>query len=138
MRLMFGQIIAFTLWIYQLYRPIRMLADKFNILQRGMVRAERIFEILSLDDHIQDEGKEKNTDFNDLIAFKNVSFAYKEPEFVLKNLSFSINPGEMIAFVGATGAGKTSIVNLMARFYDYQKGEILIGSTPINDIPLKT
>ena len=138
MKLMFGQIIAFTLWIYQLYRPIRMLADKFNILQRGMVRAERIFQILSLDDHIQDEGKEENTNFNDVIAFKEVSFAYKEPEFVLKNLSFSINPGEMIAFVGATGAGKTSIVNLMARFYDYQKGDILIGSTSINDIPLKT
>ena len=137
MKLMFGQIIAFTLWIYQLYRPIRMLADKFNILQRGMVRAERIFQILSLDDHIQDEGKEENTNFNDVIAFKEVSFAYKEPEFVLKNLSFSINPGEMIAFVGATGAGKTSIVNLMARFYDYQKGDILIGSTSINDIPLK-
>lgn len=136
-KLMYGQIIAFTLWIYQLYRPIRMLADKFNILQRGMVRAERIFEIINLENNIQDNGTVKNANFDDKISFDNVSFAYKDSDYVIKNLSFSIKAGEMVAFVGATGAGKTTIVNLMARFYDYTHGEILIGQTPIKKIPLK-
>ncbi len=101
-KLMYGQIIAFTLWIYQLYRPIRMLADKFNILQRGMVRAERIFEIINLENNIQDNGTVKNANFDDKISFDNVSFAYKDSDYVIKNLSFSIKAGEMVAFVGAT------------------------------------
>ena len=133
--MMYGQIIAFTLWIYQLYRPIRMLADKFNILQRGLVRAERIFEIINTDDHIEKGGK-VNVNFGQAISFKNLSFAYKEPNEVIKNINFEIKPGEMVAFVGATGAGKTTIVNLMARFYDYSKGDIFIGDTSLKEISL--
>ena len=133
--MMYGQIIAFTLWIYQLYRPIRMLADKFNVLQRGLVRAERIFEIINTDDHIEQGGK-VNIDFGQTIKFKDVSFAYKESNEVIKNINFDIKPGEMVAFVGATGAGKTTIANLMARFYDYSKGDIYIGQTSLKEISL--
>lgn len=136
-REMYGQIIAFTLWIYQLYRPIRQLADKFNILQRGTVRAERIFEILDEDKQVQSDGKLTDVDFNQKIEFKNVSFAYKGEDYVLRDIDLVIQPGETVAFVGATGAGKSTIVNLLGRFYEYQKGEITIGKTKIEDIDLK-
>ncbi|MFM7662775.1 MAG: ABC transporter ATP-binding protein [Bacteroidota bacterium] len=133
---MYAQIIAFTLWINQLYRPIRQLADKFNILQRGTVRAERIFEILDIDEHIQQTGSRTDIDFNSTISFSDVSFAYNKEEYVLKNVNLSIKPGEIIAFVGATGAGKTTIVNLLGRFYEYQKGEIKIGEIELSQINL--
>ena len=136
-REMYGQIIAFTLWIYQLYRPIRQLADKFNILQRGTVRAERIFEILDEDKQVQADGKLTDVDFNQKIEFNNVSFAYKGEDYVLRDIDLVIQPGETVAFVGATGAGKSTIVNLLGRFYEYQKGEITIGKTKIEDIDLK-
>jgi len=133
---MYGEIIAFTLWIYQLYRPIRQLADKFNILQRGMVRSERVFEVLDLDDHIQDAGNLTTVAFNQRIKFDHVSFAYKEPDYVLKDINLEIEPGSTVAFVGATGAGKSTIVNLLGRFYEYQKGEIFIGDVNIKEIDL--
>jgi ATP-binding cassette subfamily B protein len=133
---MYGQIIAFTLWIYQLYRPIRQLADKFNILQRGTVRAERIFEILDEDNQVQQQGAQKEIDFNKNIVFHNVSFAYKDEDYVLKEINLTIKPGETVAFVGATGAGKSTIVNLLGRFYEYQKGEIKIGYLKLEDIDL--
>jgi ATP-binding cassette subfamily B protein len=133
---MYAQIIAFTLWINQLYRPIRQLADKFNVLQRGTVRAERIFEILDVEEHIQQTGTRTDIDFNSTISFKNVSFAYKENDYVLKNINLIIQPGEIVAFVGATGAGKSTIVNLLGRFYEYQQGDIEIGSTELNQIDL--
>ncbi len=133
---MYGQIIAFTLWIHQLYRPIRQLADKFNVLQRGTVRAERIFEIIDLEEHIQTEGKNTEVDFNQSISFKNVSFYYKEKDYVLHNIDLVIQPSEMVAFVGATGAGKSTIVNLLGRFYEYQEGEIFIGDVDIKEIEL--
>jgi ATP-binding cassette, subfamily B, multidrug efflux pump len=133
---MYGEIIAFTLWIYQLYRPIRQLADKFNILQRGMVRSERVFEVLDLDENIQDAGNLKDVAFNQRIKFDHVSFAYKEPDYVLKDIDLIIEPGTTVAFVGATGAGKSTIVNLLGRFYEYQKGEIYIGDINIKEIDL--
>ncbi|MBU2018755.1 MAG: ABC transporter ATP-binding protein/permease, partial [Bacteroidetes bacterium] len=132
------QIISFTLWINMLFRPIRQLADKFNILQRGTVRAERVFEILDHQEHIQDDGKLKVADFNQNIEFKNVYFAYQKEDFVLKNINLTIEAGKTVAFVGATGAGKSSIVNLIGRFYDYQKGEILLGETNLKEIELTT
>jgi ATP-binding cassette subfamily B protein len=133
---MYGQIIAFTLWINQLYRPIRQLADKFNILQRGTVRAERIFEVLDQQENVQETGTIQSFDFDQDIQFKNVSFAYNNQDFVLKEIDLLIKKGQTVAFVGATGAGKSTIVNLLGRFYEYQKGEILIGDKNINDFEL--
>ena len=133
---MYAQIISFTLWVNMLFRPIRQLADKFNILQRGTVRAERVFEIIDLNDHIQDPGTVTSCDFNQTIHFKNIHFAYKDENWVLKNITLDIEAGSTVAFVGATGAGKSTIVNLLGRFYDYQKGEIFIGDSNIRDIEL--
>jgi len=133
---MYAQIISFTLWVNMLFRPIRQLADKFNILQRGTVRAERVFEIIDLNDHIQDQGTVTSCDFNQTIHFKNIHFAYRDENWVLKNISLDIEAGSTVAFVGATGAGKSTIVNLLGRFYDYQKGEIFIGGSNIRDIEL--
>lgn len=133
---MYGEIIAFTLWINQLYRPIRQLADKFNILQRGTVRAERIFEVLDQDENVQDTGKLTNVDFNQDIQFKNVSFSYDEQNDVLQNINLTIPKGKTVAFVGATGAGKSTIVNLLGRFYEFQKGNIHIGPVEIKEIEL--
>jgi ATP-binding cassette subfamily B protein len=133
---MYGEIIAFTLWINQLYRPIRQLADKFNILQRGTVRAERIFEVLDQKENVQDTGNKMNVDFNQDIKLENVSFSYDGENDVLKNINLIIPKGKTIAFVGATGAGKSTIVNLLGRFYEFQKGTIHIGSVEIKDIEL--
>lgn len=133
---MYGEIISFTLWVNMLFRPIRQLADKFNILQRGIVRAERVFEILDLNEHTQKDGTITHIDFHQDIQFKNVHFAYKEEDWVLKNISLNIEKGKTVAFVGATGAGKSTIVNLLGRFYEFQQGEISIGSTNLQDIQL--
>ena len=133
---MYGEIIAFILWIHMLYRPIRQLADKFNILQRGTVRAERVFEILDLEDHIEDEGQIVSCKFDQTIHFNGLYFAYKNEDWVLKDINLKIEPGTTVAFVGATGAGKSSIVNLIGRFYEYQKGEIRLGDIDIHTIDL--
>jgi ATP-binding cassette subfamily B protein len=133
---MYGEIIAFILYVQMLYRPIRMLADKFNILQRGTVRAERVFEVLERVEDIQESGTEKKCDFSQSIVFDSVSFAYQKEEWVLKNIDLTIEPGKMVAFVGATGAGKSTIVNLIGRFYDFQKGDIRIGETSIRHVNL--
>lgn len=134
----YGEIMAFTLWVNQLYRPIRMLADKFNILQRGTVRAERVFDLLDTGHtNVQDEGKSTDCDFSREIVFNQVYFAYDESKWVLNDVNLTIQPGTMVAFVGATGAGKTSIVNLLGRFYDYQKGKITIGDKEITELDLK-
>jgi ATP-binding cassette subfamily B protein len=119
-----------------LFRPIRQLADKFNILQRGTIRAERVFEILDLEEHVQDEGTNSNCGFDENIEFKDVSFAYRDEDWVLKNISLTIEKGKTIAFVGATGAGKSTIVNLLGRFYEYQKGDIFIGEVNLKSIDL--
>ena len=135
-KVMYAEIVSFTLWINMLFRPIRQLADKFNILQRGIVRAERVFEILDINSHTQELGLVKDVDFNSNIEFKNMSFAYLDNQWVLKNINLSIEKGKTIAFVGATGAGKSTIVNLIGRFYENQQGEILIDNKNIKDINL--
>jgi ATP-binding cassette, subfamily B, multidrug efflux pump len=132
----FSEVLSFTLWIHMLYRPIRQLADKFNVLQRGVIRAERVYELLDRQEHIQDVGPVTNCDFSQSITFDGVWFAYKEDEWVLRDVNLVIQPGETVAFVGATGAGKSTIVNLLGRFYEYQKGEIRIGDTPITELEL--
>ena len=132
----YQEIIKFTFWINMLFRPIRQLADKFNVLHRGTVRAERVFEILDLNEHIQHEGTIQHCKFNTPIIFKNVYFSYKEDEWVLKNINLTIEPNTTVAFVGATGAGKSSIVNLLGRFYEFQKGEIYIGDHNVRELEL--
>lgn len=133
---MYATIMSFTLWVHMLFRPIRQMADRFNILQKGTVRAERVFDVLDRQDQIQDNGRVIDCNFDQKISFKEVSFAYVDEDWVLKNIDLDIAPGSTIAFVGATGAGKTSIVNLLGRFYDYQKGNIYIGETEIREIQL--
>lgn len=132
----YGEITAFTLYVHMLYRPIRQLADKFNVLQRGTVRAERVFETLDVNDQIQNTGKQTDCDFSGDIRFENISFAYNDEDWILKNINLEIKSGTSIAFVGATGAGKTSIVNLLGRFYEYQKGTIKIDNTDITTLDL--
>jgi len=131
-----GTLIAFILYIGMLYRPIRQLADKFNTLQMGMVASERVFNLLDMDDSIIDNGVLSSTQIKGNIEFKNVWFAYKEEDWILKGVDFSANSGQTIAFVGATGAGKSSVINLLGRFYEYQKGEILIDGNNIRDYKL--
>lgn len=132
----FGKIFAFTMWVQMLFRPIRMLADKFNILQRGIVRADKVFELIDTEDSVQNRGHLTSVNFDERLEFKQVFFAYREEDWVLKGIDLMIEPRQTIAFVGATGAGKTSIVNLLGRFYEYQKGEIYVGTTELRDIEL--
>ena len=132
----FLDIFAFSMWISMMYRPIRQLADKFNILQRGVVRAERVFQIIDTEEHVQESGTVDDCDFQQALRFHNVSFAYTEDQPVLKNINLTIEPGKTVAFVGATGAGKTSIVNLLGRFYEYQSGEIFIGEHELRSIKM--
>ena len=128
---LFGNIIAFTLWINQLYRPIRQLADKFNILQRGVVRAERIFEILDNEEDVnKDHGT--RTDFeNGDIHLENVSFSYQKETPIFNQLNLALAGGKISAFVGATGSGKTTLVNLIGRFYELDHGKITINGVDI-------
>jgi ATP-binding cassette subfamily B protein len=135
---MFGELFAFVFWISQLYRPIRMLADKFNILQRGTVRAERIFAVLDEQTDVQDKGHLTQVDFNQNLRFQGVNFAYVEGQPVITDLNLEINYGQTVAIVGATGSGKTTLVNLLGRFYEHQSGQILIGNVPIEEIELPT
>lgn len=131
-----GQLTAFIMFINMIYRPIRMLADKFNTLQMGLVGAERVFKILDTDETITNTGKVTQHEFKGSLSFRDVWFAYNNEDYVLKNLNFDVETGETVAFVGATGAGKTSIINLLGRFYEFQKGIIKIDGEDIRDIEL--
>jgi ATP-binding cassette subfamily B multidrug efflux pump len=133
-----GTIMAFILFIHMLFRPIRQLADKFNTLQLGMVSSERVFKIIDTDDHIADTGKHESEQLQGAVSFKNVWFAYNNEDYVLKDVSFEVKPGETVAIVGATGAGKSSIINLVNRFYDINKGEICIDGKDIKDFSLES
>lgn len=131
-----GDINAFILYLSILFRPLRMLADKFNTLQMGVVSSDRIFKILDTNEHIENNGTYAPEHVQGHIEFKNVWFAYKDDNWVLKNVSFSIKPGETLAIVGATGAGKSSVINILNRFYEIQKGEILVDHTPVKHYEL--
>ena len=119
-----------------LFRPLRQIADRFNTLQMGMVSTERIFKILEDDSIIQDKGVVSMDNINGMIEFKNVTFSYVKNEKVIDDISFKVNSGETLAIVGPTGSGKTTITNLITRFYEYDKGEILIDGVDINDLKL--
>ncbi|WP_304015540.1 ABC transporter ATP-binding protein [Nonlabens dokdonensis] len=123
-----GTIVMFIDLSQKLFRPLRQIADKFNTLQMGMVAANRVFGILDTESQIEDEGQLIAADLKGVIEFKNVDFGYVENELVLKNLSFEVEAGETVAIVGATGAGKSTIINLLSRFYEINNGEILIDS----------
>lgn len=132
-----GQLIAFILWVNMLYRPIRMLADKFNVIQRGLVRAKNIFEVLDDKQIILSPDTDNEVSFDGKVDFNKVSFAYNDDDYVLKNLSFHIKEGQTVAFVGATGAGKSSIINILSRFYEYQKGEIFIDDQNLRELSIE-
>lgn len=126
-----GVIIAFVMYLNLLFRPLRMMADKFNVLQMGMIAAERIFSLLDSQESIVNKGIQKADNIQGSIEFKDVHFAYKEDLPVLKGLCFSIPAGKTMALVGHTGAGKTSIISILNRLYDIQSGQILVDGIAI-------
>jgi ATP-binding cassette subfamily B multidrug efflux pump len=131
-----GMLIAFILYIQMFFRPIRLIADRFNTLQMGIVSSSRILNLLDNKEHIPNNGNYKPEKVKGNISFKNVDFAYNEDETVLKNISFDVKEGQSIALVGATGAGKSSVINLLSRFYDIQKGEITLDDKDLKEYDL--
>jgi subfamily B ATP-binding cassette protein MsbA len=133
-----GIIIMFIELSQMLFRPLRQIADKFNTLQMGMVAANRVFGILDTDERITDDGKIGISQLKGEIEFQDVHFGYDENEEVLKGVSFKANMGETIAIVGATGAGKTTVINLLNRFYEINSGKIMVDGIDIKDITIKS
>ena len=131
-----GEIIAFILFIHMMFRPIRQLADRFNILQMGIVGSERVFRIIDTDEKIKNEGVNELNDLKGDISFDKVWFRYKEEQWILKDLSFSVDAGKFLALVGHTGAGKSSIIRILNRFYEIEKGKIQIDNLSIDQITL--
>ncbi|MBK8580502.1 MAG: ABC transporter ATP-binding protein [Flavobacteriales bacterium] len=132
----FGELIAYMQFISMLYRPIRQLADRFNVLQMGMVGSERVFAILDTEASMEDRGTLSADNVQGAIDFKDLWFSYNDEDMVLKGINFSAKPGETIALVGATGSGKSSIVNVLSRAYEYQRGQVLLDGSDIRDYRL--
>ncbi len=132
----FGDLFAYTMLIGMLFNPLRQIADKFNVMQMGIIAAERVFEVLEREDLVQENGSLTAGHFKGDLTLENVHFSYIEGEEVLKGINLDINAGETIAIVGATGAGKSTIINLLNRFYEISNGRILIDGTNINDFDL--
>ncbi|MEN1759722.1 ABC transporter ATP-binding protein [Anoxynatronum sibiricum] len=131
----FGILFAFISYIRQFFQPISNLTDKYNILQSAMASSERIFQLLDRAPDIKDHSEALTpANLKGHITFDHVWFAYQEEDWILKDISFNIHPGESVAFVGATGAGKTSLIHLLARFYDIQKGSISIDGIDLRNI----
>lgn len=132
-----GDITLFIMLINMLFRPIRLLADRVNTLQMGMVASERVFKVMDTDEIIENKGRSETGSLKGHIDFRDVWFAYNNEDWVLKGISFSVKQGETIALVGATGSGKSSIINLLNRFYEYNKGSISIDHVNIRDYELQ-
>lgn len=132
----YGTVTAFIMFINIFFRPIRMLADRMNTLQMGIVSTDRIIKLLDSEEYTSND-ENYTANLKGEVAFKDVWFAYNEENYVLKNISFKVNQGETVAFVGATGAGKSSIINLLSRFYEINKGEIWIDGVDIKQYDLK-
>jgi len=132
-----GILIAFIMYVQMFFRPIRMIADRFNTLQLGVVSSARILKLLDNEEHIPDNGTLHPGSFKGIVEFDKVWFAYDDKNHVLKDITFKVEPGETCALVGATGAGKTSVINLLNRFYDINRGEIKIDGVSVNQYELK-
>ena len=130
------EMMSFVLYVNMLFRPIRMLADRFNTLQMGMVGSARVFELLDTKEYIFQNDQLKPESFNGNIKFNNVHFSYDNKTSVFKGLTFEVNAGETVAIVGPTGAGKTSLINLISRYYEFQKGTILLDDYNIRNLDL--
>jgi len=133
-----GAIVAFIELSQMLFRPLRLIADKFNTLQMGMVAARRVFDVLDTKSNIDDSGTLLLESTKGSIEFKNVRFSYVEEEEIIKDISFKVAPGETVAIVGATGAGKSTIINLLSRFYEINSGAILVDNKSIKSYTLKS
>lgn len=131
-----GVLVAFPIYLNMLFRPIRVLADKFNTLQMGLVAAERVFGVLDRTDQISNTGTHQATNLKGDIRFEDVWFAYNGEDWILKELNFSLQAGQTLAIVGSTGSGKTTIVNIINRFYEFQKGKIEIDGVDVRDYEL--
>ena len=134
----FGDLFSYTMFISMLFNPLRQIADKFNEMQMGMIAANRVFDILDTQDQIQDKGTIVAPVFQGEIEFKNVHFGYLENEEVIKGINLKVKPGETVAIVGSTGAGKSTIINLLNRFYEINKGSICIDNEDINNYSLES
>ncbi|NRA48807.1 MAG: ABC transporter ATP-binding protein, partial [Phaeodactylibacter sp.] len=132
-----GALIAFPVYLDMLFRPIRTVANNFNILQMGLVASERVFNLIDRDDRIEDNGDIKPEKLEGHIEFDKVHFAYQLPEYILKDISFEVKPGETLAIVGSTGSGKSTIINILNRFYEIQQGDIKVDGTSIQDYDLE-
>jgi len=133
-----GDLLSFTMFVPMLFRPLNQIANKFNTLQMGMVAADRVFQVLDTESQINDKGQIEAEHFKGDILLKDVRFSYEKNEEVLKGVNLDINSGETIAIVGATGAGKSTIINLLNRFYDIDSGEIAIDGTDIQKFSLNS
>ncbi len=131
-----GALISFIMYINMFFRPIRLIADRFNTLQMGIVSSNRIFNLLDNDEHIPDNGSYNPENLKGDVKFEDVWFAYNDEEYVLKNINFDVKEGETLALVGATGAGKSSVINLLSRFYEINKGKICVDGKDINEYNL--
>ena len=131
-----GQLFAYIWYITMLFNPLRQIADKFNVMQMGIIAAERVFEVLEIDSQIQNKGNKVVSSFRGAISFKNVRFSYIENEEVLKGINLEVQPGETIAIVGSTGAGKSTIINLLNRFYEIDSGTICVDGEDIKNYTL--
>lgn len=132
-----GAVISFPIFLNMIFRPIRMLANRFNELQMGLVAAERVYNVIDDQSHIDDFGELQDIDVAGKIEFKNVSFAYDDENYVLDDVSFEIEAGTTLAIVGSTGSGKTTIINLLGRYYNINGGEILVDDKNIEKYSLK-
>lgn len=133
--LTFGELVAFIQLVERFFRPLRDLAEKYNILQSSMASSERIFKMIDEEPAITAPANPKKIQqFEGKIEFDHVTFAYNEPEYILRDVTFTVNPGEKVAIVGATGAGKTSLMSLLLRFYDTREGSIKIDGVPLKDM----
>lgn len=133
-----GKLIAFIMYIQMFFRPIRMIADRYNTLQMGIVSSSRIMNLLDSTEDVQQNGTHKPETILGEVKFKNVWFAYNEEQYVLRNINLDIKAGETIALVGATGAGKSSVINLLSRFYEINQGSIQVDSIDIREYDLGT